>query len=159
MRNYELTFIIDPVLSNDEIAMTASTYIDHLEAAKCEIVYINEWGLRQLAYPINKRNTGIYYTIEFASPDGGFIDKLELALRRDVRIIRFLSVKLDKFGVQYNEDKRAGKIGAYKKQKEADRAAKDAEAKKKAAQNKKRRGNAPIGGGTGAPAPKPRRTA
>ena len=139
MRNYELTFIIDPVLSNDEIAMTASSYIDHLEQEKCEIVYINEWGLRQLAYTINKRNTGIYYTIEFASPDGNFIDKLELTLRRDVRIIRFLTVKIDKFGVQYNEDKRAGKIGHYKKQKEAERAIRDAEAKKKAAQNKKQR--------------------
>lgn len=140
MRNYELTFIIDSTLSGDEQQMAASTYMDHLDKAKCEIVYINEWGVRQLAYPIRKRNTGVYYTVEFACENGDFVDELELTLRRDERILRFLTVKLDKFGVQYNEDKRAGKIGHYKKKKEAERAVREAEAKKKAQQNKKRKG-------------------
>lgn len=142
MRNYEVTFIIDPVLSGDEIKATASAYLDHLEKAGCSIVYINEWGLRQLAYPINKRSTGIYYTIEVAAETGDMIDNLELELRRDERILRFLTVKLDKFGVQYNEDKRAGKIGAYKKQRDAERAALKAEEEKKAQQQRKRGGNA-----------------
>jgi small subunit ribosomal protein S6 len=72
-------------------------------------------GLRQLAYPINKRTSGVYYCIEFTSQLGAIIAKLELALRRDERIIRHLSVKLDKYGVKYNEDRRTGKISSYKK--------------------------------------------
>jgi len=90
MNQYEVTFIIDPVLSGDEIKSTASTYQTLLKDQGCTIVHVNEMGLKQLAYP-------------------------ELALRRDERIMRFLTVKLDKYGVKYNEDRRSGKISAYKK--------------------------------------------
>lgn len=117
MRNYEVTFIVDPVLSGDEIKMTAQAYSDMLKDAGAEIVHIDEMGLRTLAYPINKRNSGVYYCIEYTIPTGDFIDDLELALRRDERIMRFLSYKLDKFGVKYNEDKRNGLIGKAKKPK------------------------------------------
>jgi small subunit ribosomal protein S6 len=115
MRNYEVTFIVDPVLSGDEIKTTAQTYLDMLANEGCTIVYTDEMGLRQLAYPINKRSSGVYFCIEFQSVDGTVIDKLELALRRDERIMRFLTAALDKFGVKYNADKREGKIGASKK--------------------------------------------
>ena len=144
MRNYELTFIIDPVLSGDEIKATANKYIQQLKDAGCEIVYINEWGLRQLAYVINKRSTGVYYTIEFAAENGAIVDPIELELRRDEKILRFLTVKLDKFGVKYNEDKRAGKIGAYKRKRDAEYAAKREEEKKQKANqrgNHRNRGN------------------
>lgn len=115
MRNYEVTFIVDPVLSGDEIKSTAQTYLDMLSNEGCTIVHTDEMGLRQLAYPINKRSSGIYFCIEFESIDGTIIDKLELALKRDERIMRFLTTALDKFGVKYNADKREGKIGASKK--------------------------------------------
>ena len=118
MRNYEVTFIVDPVLSGEEIKTTAQTYIDHLQKEGCKIVYVDEMGLRTLAYPIKKRNSGIYYCIEFTTPTGAFLDNFELSLRRDERIMRFLTVALDKYGVQYNEDKRSGKIGKAKKHKQ-----------------------------------------
>ncbi len=118
MRNYEITFIVDPVLSGDEIKAAAQTYVDMLQQEGCNIVHVDEMGLRQLAYPIKQRNSGIYYCIEFEVPTGEIISKLELALRRDERIVRFLSVKLDKYGVKYNADKRAG-VGKKKKQEEA----------------------------------------
>ena len=140
MRNYELTYIIDPVLSGDVIKGTANKYIEQLKAGGSEIVYINEWGLRQLAYPINNRSTGVYYTIEFACENGAIIKDVELALRRDENVLRFLTVKLDKFGVKYNEDKRAGLIGAYKKKKDAERAAQREEEKKNRKNNNNRRG-------------------
>jgi small subunit ribosomal protein S6 len=111
MRHYEVTFIVDPVLSGDEIKSTAKTYEDMLVTEGSTIVHIDSMGLRQLAYPINKRSSGIYYCIEFSSEEGAFIPKLELALRRDERIMRFLTIKLDKYGVKYNEDKRNGLIG------------------------------------------------
>ena len=121
MRNYELTFIVDPVLSGDEIKTTAQTYSDMLKEAGASIVHIDEMGLRTLAYPINKRNSGVYYCIEFQTGGAGSIDDIELALRRDERIMRFLTYKLDKFGIKYNEDKRNGLIGKAKRPKSKDK--------------------------------------
>ena len=118
MRNYEVTFIVDPVLSGDEIKATAQSYVKHLEKAGCKIVHVDEMGLLQLAYPINRRTSGIYYCIEFEAETGALIDNLELAFRRDERIMRFLTVSLDKYGVKYNDDKRKGLIGKSKKKKE-----------------------------------------
>ncbi|RMG78041.1 MAG: 30S ribosomal protein S6 [Bacteroidetes bacterium] len=115
MRNYEVTFIVDPVLTGDEIKGTAQSYVDRLQNDGCKIVAVDEMGLRQLAYPINKRTTGIYYCIEFQTETGNVIDPLELTFRRDERVMRFLTVKLDKYGVEYNEKKRAGKIGKPKR--------------------------------------------
>ena len=143
MKNYEITFIVDPVLSGDEIKATAQTYVDQLQEVGAKIVHVDEMGLRQLAYPINKRNSGIYYTVEFAIEDGSPVDKLELALRRDERIMRFLTVRLDKYGVKYNEDKRKGLIGKVKKK------------VKKSAQDDRRGGRGDRRGG-GRPAPRPR---
>ncbi len=115
MRQFELTFIVDPVLSGDEINATAQTYVDLHKKEGAEIVHVAEMGLRQLAYPINNRTTGIYYCIEYAVPSGEINAKIELALRRDERIMRFLAIKLDKYGIKYNDDKRNGKIGTRKR--------------------------------------------
>lgn len=110
MRNYELTFIVDPVLSHEEIQVVKQTYEDQVKKLGCRIVHVDDIGLKQLAYPLNKRNSGIYYSIEFEAENGEAIAPLELAMRRDERIMRFLSIALDKFGVKYNEDKRNGLI-------------------------------------------------
>lgn len=126
MRNYELTFIVDPVLSGEEIKTTAQTYIDLLKGAGASIVHIDEMGLRTLAYPINKRNSGVYYCVEFQSELGEFIDEVELALRRDERIMRFLTYRLDKFGVKYNEDKRNGLIAKAKRPKSKEKKEREA---------------------------------
>jgi len=116
MRNYEVTFIVDPTLSSDEIKSAAKKYVDTVKGAG-KIVHIDEMGLRQLAYPIKRRNTGIYYCVEFEVENGAVIPEVELAMTRDDAILRFLSVRLDKHGVKYNEDKRAGKIGKVVKKK------------------------------------------
>ena len=113
MRTYEVTFIVDPVLSTEEIKATAENYIDHLKSENCEIVHLEDIGLRQLAYPISKRSTGVYYSLEFKSETGDIVKKLELALKRDERVIRYLLVKLDKFGIQYNDDKRNDRKGRH----------------------------------------------
>lgn len=131
MRNYEVTFIVDPVLSSGEIESTAQTYREHLESQGCNIVHIDSMGLRQLAYPINKRTSGVYYCIEFKAESHDLIERLELALRRDERIMRFLTVKLDKYGVKYNDDKRKGLIGKGKREKVAAEVSAEAEAEKK----------------------------
>ena len=115
MYNYEVTFIVDPVLSGDEIKAAAHVYEEMLKNEGCNIIHIDEMGLKPLAYPINKRSSGVYYVYEFSSTDGTIIPKLELALRRDERIMRFLTAGLDKYGVKYNADKREGLIGKVKK--------------------------------------------
>ncbi len=115
MKHYEVTFIIDPVLSGDESKSTASTYETLLKDHGCIIVHVNSMGLKQLAYPINKKSSGVYHCIEYSTPTGEVNAKLELSLRRDERIMRFLTASLDKYGVKYNEDRRNGVISAYKK--------------------------------------------
>jgi len=117
-----------------------------------QIVHVEEMGLKQLAYTISKRSTGIYFSIEFAIPDGSVIPRLELALRRDERIMRFLSVRLDKYGVKYNEDKRKGLIGKIEKKK------KDKDEKKKsepAKANRERKAAPAVATPAPAPAPTP----
>ncbi len=143
MNQYEVSFIVDPVLSGDEINATAQTYVDHLQSEGCKIVHVDEMGLKQLAYPISKRTSGVYYCIEFSSESGDMISKLELALRRDERIMRFLVVRLDKYGVKYNDDKRKGLIGK-KKVVQADSKNREGKAKEKKAVSK-----------TSAPSPAP----
>jgi small subunit ribosomal protein S6 len=115
MKHYEVTFIVDPVLSGDEIKATENVYVEMLKNEGCSIIHIDEMGLKQLAYPINKKNSGIYYTVEFTTETGAIINKLELSLRRDERIMRFLTIALDKYGIKYNADKRSGLIGKVKK--------------------------------------------
>ena len=111
MRHYELTFIVDPILSSDEVKSTAETVRTQLEGNGCSITAVDEMGLRQLAYEINKRATGVYYCIEFTCESAEWVDKFELGLKRNDNIMRFLTVKLDKHGVKYNDDKRNGRIG------------------------------------------------
>ncbi len=111
MRQYEVNFIVDPVLSGDEIKEAAQTYVNLIQESGNKIVNVDEMGLRQLAYPIKKRTTGMYYCVEYQNENPEFIPKMELALRRDERIMRFLTVKLDRHGVEYNDKKRKGLIG------------------------------------------------
>jgi small subunit ribosomal protein S6 len=102
---YETVFIMTPVLSDDQMKETVAKYQKLLKDKGAEIVLENNWGLKKLAYPIQKKSTGFYYLIEFKS-EGDIIKDVELAFKRDERIIRFLTVKLDKHAVAYNEKKR-----------------------------------------------------
>lgn len=120
MRNYEVTFIVDPVLSGDEIKATAQKYVDQLQESGCSIVHVDEMGLRQLTYEINRRHSGYYYSVEFQSDRGDFLVPIELNMRRDDRIMRFLTIKLDKYGVKYNDDKRNGLIGKVKRKRKSE---------------------------------------
>jgi small subunit ribosomal protein S6 len=116
MRHYEVTFIVDPVLSGDEVKATAEHIQKELKGFGATIVAVDEMGLRQLAYAINRRSSGVYYCIEFGCEAADWLVKFELNLKRNERLLRFLTVKLDKYGVKYNDDKRNGRIGSRKKQ-------------------------------------------
>ena len=106
MRHYEVTFIVDPVLSGDEVKSTADGIQSDIKEAGANIVAVDEMGLKQLAYPIKKRSSGVYFCIEFSCETADWLGKFELGLKRSEKILRFLTVKLDKYGVKYNDDKR-----------------------------------------------------
>jgi len=104
---YETVFIMTPVLSEDQMKETVSKFQKLLAEKGAEIVYQHNWGLRKLAYPIQKKSTGFYYLIEFKA-EGNTVRDLEINYKRDERILRFLTVKLDKYAIIYNEKKRSG---------------------------------------------------
>ena len=104
-----------PVLSEEQMMETVNKFKKILTDNGSEIVHENNWGLRKLAYPIQKKNTGFYYLIEFKAT-GDLIGKVETDFRRDERIMRFLTVKLDKHSIAYSEKKR--KNAALKKEEE-----------------------------------------
>ena len=111
VKQYETVFIVTPVLSEDQIKETVNKYTSLLKEKGAEIVYENNWGMRKLAYPIRKKTTGFYYLIEFKA-EGSVINDLEVAYKRDERLLRFLTVSLDKHAVAYNEKKRNAKKAA-----------------------------------------------
>ncbi|MBK8847734.1 MAG: 30S ribosomal protein S6 [Bacteroidetes bacterium] len=104
-KQYETVMILNPVLSQEQLSDTVQKFKKILTDQGAEVVFENNWGLRKLAYPIQKKNTGFYHLIEFKSP-GEAIKKLELEYKRDERVMRFLTVVLDKHAIAYNEKKR-----------------------------------------------------
>src|SRR5688572_23162258 len=114
INQYETVFILTPVLSDEQLKEAVDRYKELLKEAKCEVIHEETWGLKKLAYPIKKKSTGFYHLFEFRA-DGTFIDKLELTFRRDERILRFLTVKLEKDAVEYSNKRRA-KLAAKKQQ-------------------------------------------
>ncbi len=111
VNRYETVFIVTPVLSEEQMKETVEKYIGFLKEHGAEIIYTNNWGMRKLAYPIRKKTTGFYYLIEFEG-EGSLVADLEVAYKRDERLLRFLTVSLDKYAVAYNEKKRAAKKAA-----------------------------------------------
>ena len=105
MNQYETVFIVTPVLSEDQMKEAVKKFEDHLANKGAEIVHEEHWGMRKLAYPIQKKSTGFYQLIEYKA-EGDVIADLETELKRDERILRFLTVKLDKHAFAYNEKKR-----------------------------------------------------
>ncbi|MBQ5785205.1 MAG: 30S ribosomal protein S6 [Alistipes sp.] len=108
MNNYETVFIVTPVLSDAQVKEVADKFQGIITENGGQIVNVENWGLKKLAYPIQKKTTGFYFLVEFEA-EGAFIDKLETAYRRDERIIRFLTFKQDKFAVEYSA-KRSAKL-------------------------------------------------
>lgn len=105
MNQYETVFILNPVLSDEQIRETVDKFTGYLESRGAKIINRENWGLRKLAYPIQKKKSGFYNFIEFNAP-GEVIDTYEVELKRDERIMRFLTVKHDKYGVEYAEKRR-----------------------------------------------------
>lgn len=100
MNQYETVFILNPVLSDEQVGETVQKFEDILKKGGAEMVSKENWGLKKLAYPIQKKKSGFYHLFEFRAP-GTAVAELEVEMRRDERIMRFLTVRLDKHAVDY----------------------------------------------------------
>lgn len=108
LKQYETVFIITPVLSEAQMKEAVNKFKGYLTEHGAQVVHAENWGLRKLAYPIQKKTTGFYNLLEFKA-EPTLIEKLELEYRRDERIIRFLTFAMDKYSVEYAEKKRSKK--------------------------------------------------
>ncbi|TAJ12634.1 30S ribosomal protein S6 [Marinilabiliaceae bacterium JC017] len=106
MNQYETVFILTPVLSEVQMKEAVDKFKELIVEHGGEMVNQENWGLRKLAYPIQKKSTGFYQLFEFKA-EPSFIDKLETIYRRDERVIRFLTFRMDKYHVQYSEKRRS----------------------------------------------------
>lgn len=106
MTHYETVFIVNPVLSEEQAGQTAKKYEDFLKSKKVDMVSKESWGLKKLAYSIEKKKSGFYFLFEFKSSDENLISDFELDFKRDERVMRWLTVKLDKHSISYAEKRR-----------------------------------------------------
>ena len=113
MKNYETVFILTPVLSEEQMKDAVKKYAKLLKSAGAKIINEDIWGLKKLAYQIQHKSTGFYNLLEYEA-EPTVIDKLETEFRRDERILRFLTVSLDKHALKFNEKRRKGEFNKSK---------------------------------------------
>jgi small subunit ribosomal protein S6 len=117
MNNYELMVIFTPVLSEEDYKAAQKKYAAFVTENGGQIVHENAWGLKSLAYPIQKKTTGLYWVLEYSALSD-FNEKLKIQILRDETVLRFMATRLDKYAVEYNAKKRSGvptgteKVGA-----------------------------------------------
>jgi len=118
MNQYETVFILTPVLSDEQMKEAVKKYEDYLTQHGAQFANRENWGMRKLAYPIQKKSSGFFHLLEY-TVDGSVIADLEVQFKRDERILRFLTVKLDKHAIAYNERRRKKKKDQAAETKEA----------------------------------------
>ena len=108
MNQYETVFILTPVLSDDQMKEAVNKFKGLLTNKGAEIINEENWGLKKLAYPIQKKTTGFYVLIEFKSAPE-MLATLETEYRRDEKVLRYLTVKMEKYAAEYAEKRRNNK--------------------------------------------------
>lgn len=105
LQSYELMVIFTPVLAEDDFKNAQKKFIDFIKDNGGEITHQNAWGLRSLAYPIDKKTTGLYLVVEYDAPTE-LNAKMEIQMNRDENVMRYMMTRLDKYAVAYNTKKR-----------------------------------------------------
>ncbi len=105
MNHYETVFILNPVLSEDQIKETVKKYEDFLVSRGAEMISKENWGLKKLAYPIQNKKSGFYHLFEYTA-EGTAVHELEVDFKRDERFMRYLTVSLDKYAIAWAEKRR-----------------------------------------------------
>ena len=117
LKNYETVFILTPVLSEVQMKDAVDKFKKVLVDNKAEVLHEESWGLMKLAYPIQHKTTGFYHLLEFKATPRTIV-ALELEYRRDEKVMRFITVSLDKHAVAYNEKRRRGEFNKKPEAKE-----------------------------------------
>jgi small subunit ribosomal protein S6 len=105
MNHYETVFILTPVLSEKQTKEAVDKFKKSLKDSSAKINNQESWGLKKLSYPIQKKSTGFYFLIEFQG-EGDAVKNFELELKRDERVMRFLTMKMDKDHLEYSVKRR-----------------------------------------------------
>ena len=93
-RMYETIFIVQPELGDEELKGLSAKVTEIISTMKGDFKRLEDWGVRKLAYPINKSVRGRYYYLRFDG-DAPLIAELERRLRLDDKVIRYQSVKIE----------------------------------------------------------------
>jgi small subunit ribosomal protein S6 len=112
MNSYETVFILTPVLSDDQAKEAVQKFEGEITSLGGKVKHSESWGLKKLAYPIQKKSTGFYFLVEFEA-NGSSVADLELSMKRDERVMRFLTVKMEKDHLAWAERRRT-KMGEKK---------------------------------------------
>lgn len=95
MNHYETVFVLTPVLSDAQVDEAVKKFENFIKDNNAEIINQENWGLKKLEYPIQLKRNGFYHLIELKT-SSELVKKLETEFNRDERVIRFITVKLDK---------------------------------------------------------------
>jgi small subunit ribosomal protein S6 len=106
MKSYETVFILTPVLSEDQAKEAVKKFEGEIKSFGAKLKHSESWGLKKLAYPIQKKSTGFYFLFEFEAEKNTVIADMELLMKRDERILRFLTVKMDADHIAYADSRR-----------------------------------------------------
>ena len=106
MNSYETVFILTPVLSEDQAKEAVQKFESEITSLGGKIKHSEKWGLKKLAYPIQKKTTGFYFLLEFEG-EGSLVNTLEVTFKRDERVMRFLTVKMEGHHIAYAEKRRS----------------------------------------------------
>jgi small subunit ribosomal protein S6 len=110
-KHYETVFILTPVLSEDQAKETVKKFKKALNDLGAKVLHEEFWGLKKLAYPIDKKSTGFYQLFEYTTESITLVNELELAFKRDERVMRYMTVALDKHSIAYAEKRRTKRKG------------------------------------------------
>lgn len=127
LKDYETVFILTPVLSETQMKDTVEKFKSVLKDSGAQIINEENWGLKKLAYTINHKTTGFYHLVEYKAPNTT-VNTLEVEFKRDERVMRFLTVSLDKHAIEYNNKRRKGEFN--KKEKVVEKTEKPVKAKR-----------------------------
>lgn len=106
---FEMTYILNPVLEEERFSELVSTVNGLIENNGGEIVEVDEWGSRKLAYNIDKKGSGYYVNMYFRAP-GSAIEVVERNMRINDDILRYLTLKYDAKMLRHYELSKKGEL-------------------------------------------------
>ena len=96
MRAYETIFILDPDIPDEDVDNVVERLTGIVDEFNGEIIKIEKWGRKKLAYKVKKKTKGNYILFNFFG-DHKLTSELERILRLDDRVLKYLTVRIDKF--------------------------------------------------------------